>query len=623
MNTYNLRPGDYYFAAYVRDAIYKECAVILLNWCAPFIYEAAGQGDGAHATPDMVSDAQSDTKPGKKRQDDVRPLPTLEQVYDLWEAWHQEYQAALEQRMPFPAHYEGKTLQEVGRRGIRWLLAHLHDQDTIDATLWHLDALLGYREVQNPDEVEEAALFPHPYRKNEKRERRLRVRYVHVQVLEVKGDRVVFGELDNTALERLRDEMLEQRHNREQFAQIQAAAERILFSSTPRYPTIQRPMLAKNDPERAEQERELHAALHRVQNPFPVKKSKKPVETYEEEELIELENTMLANLLRALHGMELSAYPLPTKRTSNPNRNIYTFDLLYDRETSAYVLALSFHGKGVEYGRRKLAGITGKRPKARKSDAEIMPRFKPQVGENLCYVNHPGVQYQPPKRAQTLMFSLEYGKEHQDMRILQRFMRQRMQPQQPASSLSTDHTSDDTAEHPDLQESPVAREAEAADTLPEASGTTESEQATIIDEATEEAGETDESAPQKPSRYKRTNPPIAAVRVVCRWNKQQQPEFFAHFSVPIQVAPCTLLPECVLGIHEHNYGYSYALLSLAGEVIEVGDLPVHEHVMPRAGDTSYNPNYAPEVAHAIVALAARHNAYIGFTTVQKICTNKQ
>jgi hypothetical protein len=240
-----------------------------------------------------------------------------------------------------------------------------------------------------------------------------------------------------------------------------------------------------------------------------------------------------------------------------------------------------------------------------------MPRFKPQVGENLCYVNAPGVQYQPPKRAQTLMFSLEYGKKHQDMRILQRFMRQRMQAQQPVSSLSTDHTPDDTAEHPDLQEIPVAGEAEAADTLPEASETTENEQAAIMDEATEEAGETDESAPQKPSRYKRTNPPIAAVRVVCRWNKQQQPEFFAHFSVPIQVAPCTLLPECVLGIHEHNYGYSYALLSLAGEVIEVGDLPVHEHVMPRAGDKRYNPNYAPEVAHAIVELAARHNAYIG------------
>jgi hypothetical protein len=50
---------------------------------------------------------------------------------------------------------------------------------------------------------------------------------------------------------------------------------------------------------------------------------------------------------------------------------------------------------------------------------------------------------------------------------------------------------------------------------------------------------------------------------------------------------------------------------LSGEVLETGDLAIEPSVLPHIGDTTYNPNYAYEVAIAIIDLAKKHNAYIG------------
>lgn len=183
--------------------------------------------------------------------------------------------------------------------------------------------------------------------------------------------------------------------------------------------------------------------------------------------------------------------------------------------------------------------------------------FTPHVGDNLYFVNFPETRFVPPKQTSMLLFPLECGREYQDQVLRELIDRQR------------------EAQH-----------------LKFAQQNTSAEERLSLENCLPEAA-------------------IGSARIVSRQNDAGRREFYLHIPVPLPVPSQTILPDTVIGFHEHRDGYSYAVLTLEGKVLKVGDLNIPEHVLPKEGDRYYNDNYAFEVARAIVDLGVAHNAILG------------
>jgi hypothetical protein len=104
--------------------------------------------------------------------------------------------------------------------------------------------------------------------------------------------------------------------------------------------------------------------------------------------------------------------------------------------------------------------------------------------------------------------------------------------------------------------------------------------------------------------------PISFARIVMERDTAGLPEFFVHLSVTMPPMPPQPIPSSVMGVHEHETGYSYAILGLDGQVLRddggnelVGDLVVPAHADPYQKARRLTDNYVYEVANAIVRRA--------------------
>lgn len=105
---------------------------------------------------------------------------------------------------------------------------------------------------------------------------------------------------------------------------------------------------------------------------------------------------------------------------------------------------------------------------------------------------------------------------------------------------------------------------------------------------------------------------IGSAKITSRINGRGHPEFFVHLPVPIKIPPCTTLPDHIVGIHEHDEGYNYAVLHLhTKQVLAHGAIEVPDSLMPKQDDRWYSDNYAFHIANSIVAYGKTYNAVIG------------
>jgi hypothetical protein len=113
---------------------------------------------------------------------------------------------------------------------------------------------------------------------------------------------------------------------------------------------------------------------------------------------------------------------------------------------------------------------------------------------------------------------------------------------------------------------------------------------------------------------------LGEAKIITRLSGDDWYEFFLHCTVPIVAATRETPPTHVLGLHQHQHGYSWALIDQTGKLINTGDLLIPWHVQPRPGTRSYSDNYAFEVADQIVQLAVQHHALIA---IQNTWANKK
>jgi hypothetical protein len=176
----------------------------------------------------------------------------------------------------------------------------------------------------------------------------------------------------------------------------------------------------------------------------------------------------------------------------------------------------------------------------------------------LYYVNFPDTPFVAPENLSCLIFSVAYGREYHDENILRKILGQ----QREAQKQLFDAQADRDAKRP------------LAECLPKAA--------------------------------------LRSAKLLSEVNPAGQVELYLHLPVQQPVAECSSPPNTVIGVHDHDDGYSYAVLSLTGDVLVYGDVLIPQHVLKLKRGYIYSDNYAFEAANAMVDLGVAHHAYLGF-----------
>jgi transcription elongation factor Elf1 len=109
--------------------------------------------------------------------------------------------------------------------------------------------------------------------------------------------------------------------------------------------------------------------------------------------------------------------------------------------------------------------------------------------------------------------------------------------------------------------------------------------------------------PESKEAYFPRNAPLGSARIISERTRYGYYDFYIHIPVKDETPRLVRTIRTVLGFHEHAYGYSYARIDFEGNVLQVGDVAIAPHALPKEGDTSYSDNYVYETVKAMIALA--------------------
>jgi hypothetical protein len=115
-------------------------------------------------------------------------------------------------------------------------------------------------------------------------------------------------------------------------------------------------------------------------------------------------------------------------------------------------------------------------------------------------------------------------------------------------------------------------------------------------------------AEQEPS------PQLKSLKLVTELNRHDAYDFYAHIGVLLPTPPILHRPQSFVAFHHHTHGYSFACMSLDGEILKFGDLVIPPHVQPKRGGF-YSHNFKYEVAHAMLDLALEYQCNNALTLV--------
>lgn len=404
---------DYPIAGSLRDGVFRQVALMLLNWYLRIIgldeeTEDEDSGSGSPSEKDGVLDM----------------VPDIDQVHAIWAERVQRYQEASETLMSFGRH-RGKTLVEVGKREARWLQERIIPLDIVEETVKHIDVLLN-QTVSDEEAVRSAKRARHPWRRRSSLERVPRANRLVQRGFDGQQPLIRLEALSQDELGRLREELLEMRSFSKQFTAIRDAVDVFLSPAPPSYPTVKPIAVGAR---RHALVTAYEDALNNLQERYP---SQATVET-------ELIQTFLK---RTSELEQIELQPLSFKRTMRPPQQRTSFALLYstaqpdraalerkycrmprarrDQKVAqilnegllyTYVLAIVVHGEGAFRGE------------------DAAEQFAPTIRPGLFYVNYPETPFTASKGSSVLLFPLELGEKYQEQQFLRRVLEQQRELQ--------------------------------------------------------------------------------------------------------------------------------------------------------------------------------------------------
>lgn len=107
---------------------------------------------------------------------------------------------------------------------------------------------------------------------------------------------------------------------------------------------------------------------------------------------------------------------------------------------------------------------------------------------------------------------------------------------------------------------------------------------------------------------------ISTATIVRVENSAKSRDWYVHLPIAIPTRPCITSPNAVMGLHEHQGCYSYAVVNLESQLIDIGVIVAPEHVGPQTLKGQTSDNFAFEMAWGILRQSSSkaYSAYIGF-----------
>lgn len=500
-----------------------------------------------------------------KKQHDI----TLDDLYQVWQAQVEAYEQAAAMPIPFGRNKD-QPLEEYGKREARWLLQRMLPEDEITKLLETVETLLDDEARIIDGQVHVAPL---PWRRAPRHQRAVRESRLLQRVLDPAGDLVLLGSLHKDELATLRKELLEMRayaasvQNELQHLQAALAEVQEVNMAFEDFRALLETFLYKKpEPyptvEPVQLSSEHHAMLEETYNTWLKWFLIDPNRPRDAGRFLNLEEE-----IRHRNGMQQAAkalkppklQPIPFIGTMRPGQ-WRDFALLYDKQTYEYVLAVILYRRDAvdaddqQYRQQQM----------HQRRQEEQQRYRERRQQHpLFYVNFPETPFTPPDNVAVMLFPLEYGFDHHDKSFLRKTIEAQRTAQQEAWSV--------------LQAAGGTKS--LAECLPAAT--------------------------------------IKTAKLICEWDRKGKPVFYVHVSVEPPLPSRQPQPVHVLGLSEHDAGYSFAVLELGGAIARdgdrqlIGDLVIPNHVDPARGAKPNTENYIYEVANAIVSLARRYNAFIG------------
>jgi len=98
----------------------------------------------------------------------------------------------------------------------------------------------------------------------------------------------------------------------------------------------------------------------------------------------------------------------------------------------------------------------------------------------------------------------------------------------------------------------------------------------------------------------RKKPLISTARIVSHKRTRQRMDWYAHLPVPLPAPTHTATLDAVIGFHEHEGTFFYAVVDLDGRLLALGDVDLPNCVRPKRTDGMTNDNFAFETAVRMV-----------------------
>jgi hypothetical protein len=557
------------FISRFHEGICRDCAQDITGWAQKVIKLA-------------VEDYRNQQRELQKAFGEPRKklptyAPTLEDVYRAWARRERAYHEAAERLIRFGRN-AGDSLEKHGKREARWLLERLLPDDEIIELLEDVDRLLD----ETPSVLQsEAAMIEHPWLRTDdptdepQHQRAVREGHLMQRIFQPRGEFVLLGQLRKEELAILRKVLKEMLSYSEAFKtclqQFQAALAEthdMAYELKGLQETLETflasrpysyPTILNREWSEAYQQ-QAQETLETWLNWFFLN-NEKP-ERVERFLNVQLEANSRDGLARAISAVKPPKWqPISFAGTMYP-RNYRDFALLYERRRYQLTLAVILHKKGTFGKDYEPQHREETSPNGRKAQRDYAKR---RADNPLYYVNFPETPFCPPKGTAVLLFPLSYGYEYHSKIIHTIISHQRTAQRRLFAELNRD------------AEKPIPIEK----CLPKAL--------------------------------------VNTAKILCDWDEHGKQIFTANITMEPPVSELPQMPIRVIGFHEHDSGYSYAILELDGTVCSVGDVRLAQHVDPSQGSEPNGDNYVYDCANKIVAKAALWEAFIGIedTTYKK------
>ncbi|NNJ11568.1 hypothetical protein EKD04_014620 [Chloroflexales bacterium ZM16-3] len=566
----------YPLASVLRQATFSKCAEGILGWSQLVIdYKLVwdrripGNQLPAQKPREEQTFCRKNFFLSLVRRKRVTALPYIYRIWRLQEAVYQQHLAT---EVPIGPD-AGKTLgnsepaprgvqrskgwrqsrvrgeRVVGKRGARRIKRWLLKEEVVAKTLGHLE-VLEYPDLFSQERQDEAKIAPHPYW-TAKRQQRRSVKAVRPAQFRDQASKkpVRLGQLTKRQRFFLRIQLRELKAYATQFAAIEREIDEFLEAAPPRFPSVAPVVFSEHEvrrlpfeaqlplPELQEDRRRAYEQDLELLRDFRPSRGG-PFDSYTEERLYDVE------ALRAQSLEQSAASLLPTKLQPIAFHRTMSAEL----DPKSFTLLVFWHKRPdqAEVDERYIFAceLAGDDAPER---AELLQRARAELKEPREFINYPERYIEGHEGSTLLFFAVEIGDKYQGHILRELYKRQKHAPKVCKPGCPYKETQ--TGEH-----------------LPEC----------------------DPAAA------------IGTATITSKVNGHGHDEWFAQLTMPIPTPPCDIVPTGVIGLHEHEGQFFFAVVNYAGQLLDIGEIAVPKHVGPQTRKGKTSKNFAFEIAWQII-----------------------